>query len=167
MKTRFRIGRIGRAVLVVLIGLGSTGQYQVRNRHVFRAVTRQLGDLREWEYRRTAKRLASHGLVALNHSGEIDEVSLLGAGRTAAAVRGIGVGPVPADPAAKLRVVSYDVPETQRSRRRLLREGLRAIGFEPIQQSLYAHRANCAREVANLSASLGVEHRIEIFVSAD
>lgn len=152
---------------MVLVGLVSTGQYHVRNRQVFRAVACQLGDLREWEYRRTAKRLASHGLIALNRSGEIDEVLLLGAGRIAATIRGIGVEQVPANPAEPLRVVSYDVPETQRGRRRLLREGLRAIGFEPVQQSLYVHRADCAREVANLSASLGVEHRVEIFTSAD
>ena len=57
-------------------------------------------------------------------------------------------------PAGQWLMVFFDVPEEQRKTRDLLRSGLRRLGFEPLQRSVWATRYRVGRELHELVSLL-------------
>lgn len=58
-------------------------------------------------------------------------------------------------PAGQWLMVFFDVPEEQRKTRDRLRSGLRVLGFDPLQRSVWATRYRVGRELALLIRWLG------------
>jgi DNA-binding transcriptional regulator PaaX len=61
--------------------------------------------------------------------------------------------------------VAFDVPDARRGLRDTLRRALGALGFEPLQKSIWAHPAPCERQVAKAVAALGADRYVAFVVT--
>ncbi|HEY4507783.1 MAG TPA: hypothetical protein VJJ47_02835 [Candidatus Paceibacterota bacterium] len=160
---RARLSRTAKKILIVLAGaVDSLGQYEVRNRQVWRLVRRELGGLSEWSYRRTLGRLARAGMTVVCGSGPDAMVGISPRGRQIVAARALGATRVSAPKGRQWdglwRIVSFDVPNIVGERRSLLRIGLEALGFWRMQRSIFVHPAKeVFGWVKDIVCALGIE----------
>lgn len=64
------------------------------------------------------------------------------------------------------RLVSYDVPEADRSSRDYFRETIEKWGFRKVQKSLWAYPYHCKEEIAVLADSLNITSHV-IYMTTD
>lgn len=72
--------------------------------------------------------------------------------------------PKPREWDGKWRVVIFDVPESMRDKRRLLRAMLRRIGFKYIQQSVWVYPFPCEEFIQLLKTDLAIRGRVKYLV---
>lgn len=159
MRRRATIGRTAGAILALLRFSISGSRLALAWSAAYRRLKRDLKKLPEQSFRRTMLKLERDGFVAVDPRNRI---RLTAKGHSAAIARRLGAQkiPVPQRWDGLWRIVSFDVPERDRARRTMLRECLHAIGLVPIQQSVFAHKADCRAAVGAIAASLNLEKRI-------
>ena len=67
----------------------------------------------------------------------------------------------------KWRIVIFDIPEKQKSKRRILQTRLDELGFYPLQKSVWIHPFPCENEISFLKDFLEVKPYVEVFTSED
>lgn len=63
------------------------------------------------------------------------------------------------------RLVFWDIPETRKTIRDLLRYKLKQLGFVKWQKSVWASKKNCTKELRNFIKSVGIEKWVLIIES--
>jgi len=65
----------------------------------------------------------------------------------------------------KWRVVIFDIAEEKHRNRDIFRQNLERLGFELVQESVYAYPFECTREISFISEILGIEKEVLIMIS--
>ncbi len=166
MRVGLRIGRVGEAVLLCLLAYleGGASPLVVRQKVVLQALVRRLGNLDRSNARRAIERLKSNGLVIATRRS----LKLSAAGKKHALRRCLGIEVISVAKKwdGRWRLVAFDVPEARRLERDILRNALSAIGFAPIQKSVWAHPCASERQVAKTVARLGADRYVS-YILAD
>jgi len=152
--------------MLLALKLLPVSQYDIQNRALKRRLRAEIRNLPEDDFRQTARRLARNGLATFNESSGV--IRLTSKGSREAIARSLGVKKLamPTLWDGVWRMVCFDVPKYKNSRRRLLREGLIALGFHPIQQSVFVHPGECRIIVEELASALGLEREV-VYVEAE
>ncbi len=65
----------------------------------------------------------------------------------------------------KWRVVIFDIPEEHKKSRELLRNKLKEMGFEKLQNSVYVHPFECTKEISQISKIISEENNVLIMLA--
>ncbi|HEY4507767.1 MAG TPA: hypothetical protein VJJ47_02745 [Candidatus Paceibacterota bacterium] len=155
MRRPVTLGRIMRATLAIVVATLSLRKYTPTNRRVFRALRDKFANFDHTDYVRSLRTLERAGLVRV--AGDGQRLIPTRAGQREAIARGLGLQklPVPTSWDGTWCVVSFDVPRTASKRRDCLRACLRGIGFEPVNQSVFAHPGDGTEAVGEIAVLLG------------
>lgn len=67
----------------------------------------------------------------------------------------------------KWRLVSWDIPESRRKARDLLRHQLKQLGFIKFQNSIWASKKNCTKLLNEYVKKVGIEDWVKVLESND
>lgn len=135
--------------------------------------------LRVWQRRQRYKqksvatafhRLRREGLVTLERKGHTYSVALTSKGQKKASLVQLDSLRIltPKQWDQKWRFLMFDVKQTQRWKRDVLRSFLRHLGFLQFQKSVWVHPYNCEKEVRFLQELLGLHsNEIKLITAVD
>lgn len=66
----------------------------------------------------------------------------------------------------KWRIVLFDIPESEKKSRHLLRKRLRGLGFTQFQKSVWIHPHNCYDEINSLAEALNVGQYLTLITAS-
>ena len=66
---------------------------------------------------------------------------------------------------SRWRIVIFDIPERHKSGRDVLRGTLARLGFEKIQESVYAYPFECTNEIAKISGAISENGNVLIMIA--
>ena len=168
MKVGFRLGRVGEAALLCLVGYFSYSMRPTvwRGLKIYREMKLRLRNLHLSSFHRAIRRLRKAGLV----TGSKESLRITAIGQKAVVAKGLGFSPLavptPREWDGRWRIVAFDVPERAKFRREVLRRVLADLGFVRVQHSVWAHPADCRKTVADVVAKIGADREVA-FVVAD
>lgn len=107
----------------------------------------------KYSLKKTLKNMESKGFISL--SGDIIKLSKSGMSiLRSLEIEGIKINKTKWD--SVWRVIAYDIPETQKAQRKILRDKLKTEGFAKFQKSMWVFPYECKEEIAIISQRLGV-----------
>lgn len=115
--------------------------------------------------KRTLERLEKQKLVEIDEEDGIQVVKITGAGQKRVLKYAIDELAVekPRIWNGRWTLVSYDIPNTLKTQRKILQEYLKAWGFYPLHESVYLHAYPCDKQVEFLKAYLGIGQYVRMF----
>lgn len=119
-------------------------------------------DLKKSELATAFRRLREHGFVEL-----IDDKQLIyrltDSGKDKALWARMRISNEKWD--GKWRIVVWDIPETRREARDVLRFKLKMLGFKLLQKSIWVSKKNCTKELREFIMKVGIKDWVLVFES--
>ncbi|MDO8560863.1 MAG: hypothetical protein Q7R91_01465 [bacterium] len=146
------LGVVTQKTLLLLlggVGLSLSGPPD-RYRRVLKAVAREWREIDNRELHRAIRRLYESKLVSYkeNKDGTVSVVLNREGQKTALRYKFDDMKiPKPSRWDQKWRVILFDIPETQKRLRDVLRIKLRQLGLQELQKSVFVHPYECKKEI--------------------
>jgi len=136
--------------------------YRVSARKFRRELENENIDYAEW-----IKYLKRAGLIEVFIEGKEKYLEITPKGMDRLKMAGIDHLSIqrPAKWDGKWRVVIFDIPERHKVARDILRSKLVVLGFEKIQESVYAHPFECTEPVSQLASALNLSGNLLLMIS--
>ena len=121
----------------------------------------------EYYLKRTLKRLEKQKIIEIDQEGNQGVVKITEAGRKRILKFGLESITVakPSRWDRRWRMIFYDVTENQKTSRDAFRQYLKAVGFYPLQDSVYIHAYPCEKEIEFLKYYLGIGSEVRIILA--
>lgn len=117
---------------------------------------------------RVVKRLERKGLVARKKAGDGIKLTLTEEGKKTAWLENLeNFEPKKGKWDGKWRIVIFDVDESRKKKRNLLRKYLKRLGFWQIQKSVWINPFDCGKEVKYLRVVLGIDSEVRWVVAEE